>query len=339
MRISVLIPCHNEERSIYACIYSCLRQTRSVDEIIVVDDGSTDASRKMMDIFGDRIKVVSTGVATGNKSRAQEAGIPYVTGDIVIATDADTILDERFVEYVEKDFQDQKVMAVSGYVKGIPYNWLTACREIDYALSQNIHKRAQSHINFLAIIPGCAAAYRTSLFRDVIVFDHDTLTEDLDITYQLHEKGLRMLFNRQAIVHTQDPSDIRSYWRQMRRWYAGGWQNLVKHRKLMKSPVAGFELSLLYLEGIVLPFILLILPFLNVAYFLQYILAYVFMAHVIALFAAIVNKRPSLLLYAFPYLFIVAINAFLFIREFIAEVIFRQQKMVWLRADRRGVSL
>ncbi len=316
-----------------------MRQTRPVDEIVVVDDGSVDRSREILEYFGDRITIVSTGLATGSKSRAQEAGMPYITGDIVIATDADTILDRRFVEYIEQDFQDPEVMAVSGYVKSIPYNWLTACREIDYTFAQKVHKHAQAYMNFLTIIPGCAAAYRTSIFSDMIVFDHDTLTEDLDLTYKLHEQGLRLLFDERAIVHTQDPSDLPSYWRQMQRWYAGGWQNLVKHKKLAKSPVAALELSLLYLEGIVLPLVLIALPLLNVAYFLEYLFAYVFVAYVIAAFAAFVNRRPSLVLYAPYYLVIVGMNAFLFIREFLAEVILRQRKMVWLRTERREVTI
>lgn len=339
MKISVLIPCYNEEASILACIDSCLAQTRPVDEIVVVDDGSTDSSSDILKSYGGFVKVVSTDVASGNKSYAQELGLQHVTGDIVVMTDADTVLDDKFVEYIEKDFSDSRVVAVCGYVKSMKYNWLTACREIDYALTQNIHKIAQSEINFLTVIPGCAAAFRTKLFTENSLFDHDTVTEDLDITYKLHEMGLGIMYNRNAIVYTQDPGDLRSYWRQMKRWYAGGWQNLIKHRRLLQKPVVALELSLLYIEGSMLPVMLVVLPIVNVAYFVQYLLSYLMMSYVVAGFAAIISRRADLLLYAPLYLPVILLNAAAFTREFFAEVILRQRSLVWQRADRREVTL
>jgi glycosyltransferase involved in cell wall biosynthesis len=57
----------------------------------VVDDGSTDATPQILATYGDKIKVVTIPVATGNKSYAQEQGISHVTSEVFIATDGDTI--------------------------------------------------------------------------------------------------------------------------------------------------------------------------------------------------------------------------------------------------------
>lgn len=233
MKISILIPCHNEEKSIKSTIESCLNQSRKPDEILVVNDGSTDRTAEILASFKDQIKVVTIAQATGNKSHAQEYGLTFVGGDIFIATDGDTVLDKDFVKYVEEDFQDASITAVAGYVRSMPYNWLTACRAFEYAVGQNLHKLAQHYINFLFVIPGAAGAFRTKDFFKHITFEHDTLTEDLDFTYRLHRKGLRVFYDRRIVVFTQDPVTLPAYINQMRRWFGGGWQCLLKHHDLV----------------------------------------------------------------------------------------------------------
>lgn len=251
--LAVLIPCHNEEKMISSCIDSCLTQTKKPDEIIVINDGSTDKSKEILETYGDKIKCITIEKATGNKSRAQEIGIQSVTCEFVIATDGDTILDPKFIELVLKDFtEDPELAVVAGYVQSMKYNFLTALREIDYTIGQDLNKVAQWYVNFLLVIPGCAGAFKTKLFRDgSICFDHDTLTEDLDFTYKLNELNHKIKFNRKAKVYTQDPPTIHSYINQMRRWYGGAWQNLKKHHSILKSkPSAALILSLSYFEGL-----------------------------------------------------------------------------------------
>ena len=99
-KISILIPCFNEEKSIKKCVESCLNQTRKVDEIVVVDDSSTDNSLQILKSFGKRIKVIKIKKRLGNKSYVQEHGLKYVTDSIFIATDGDTVLEKDFVKKI-----------------------------------------------------------------------------------------------------------------------------------------------------------------------------------------------------------------------------------------------
>ena len=204
MRISILIPCYNEEKSIRTSAESWLAQTRPADEIIVVDDCSSDqTSQILLDFIRERkiktIKLVHTPKNTGNKSHAQEFGLKHVTGEVLITTDGDTMLDPHFVEHIERDFEDPKVAAVGGYVRSLKYNWLTACRALDYAVGQNIDKLAQDYIDYLFVIPGSAGAFRTHIFKNELKFDHDVLAEDLDITYKLHRLGYKIKYDRNAV--------------------------------------------------------------------------------------------------------------------------------------------
>lgn len=286
--------------------------------------------------FGKRIKVVTIKNPSGNKSYAQEIGMKHVTNGIVVTTDADTILDEHFIEEIVKKFEDRTVIACAGLVKSVKHNWLTACRQLEYIIGQNIHKHAQSHINALFVIPGCAAAYRTRIFKKHISMDHDTVTEDLDFTYKHHRKGFKIAYAKKAIVYTQDPATIRDYVHQLRRWYAGSWQNLIKHRKVLEKPNNAFELSLIFAEGLVFPFMLILALLFNRNVFLYYYLSYTAVALIFALYALFSEKRPDVLLIVPIHLFISFINYVVFLEQFVYEVFLNKNNSVWIQPKRRA---
>jgi peptidoglycan-N-acetylglucosamine deacetylase len=334
MKISILIPAHNEEKSIKKCIDSCFNQTRLPDEIIIVNDGSTDKTPEVLKSFGPKIKIVSSPKASGNKSYAQEIGLPLVTGDVFICTDADTILDRNFIELIGKDFEDPEIAAVAGYVKSLKYNWLTICRAFEYAITQNIHKLAQNYIHFLFVIPGAAGAYRTKLFRMHAKFDHDTLTEDLDSTYKFNMMGLRIKYDMQAVVYTQDPINFKSYINQMRRWYGGGWQNLLKHFRIMGGPAKALELSLMYIDGLVSSFLFFLVPVINIHLSFYLVGFYFLILEGFAIFTAIKEKRKDLLYAPFPYMILVYANAYVFLEQFFKEVVMKKKNLNWYQPDR-----
>jgi poly-beta-1,6-N-acetyl-D-glucosamine synthase len=334
MRVTLFVPCYNEEKSIEKSVESWLAQTRPADEIIVVDDSSTDNTPQILEKFKDRIKIVRTPGNTGNKSYAQEFGLGFVTGDIMVTTDGDTLLDKNFIEEIIKEFEDPEVAAACGYIKSLKYNWLTLCRAFEYSISQNLHKLAQSYVNFLFVISGAAGAFRTEIFKNHISFDHDTITEDLDFTYKLHRQGFKISYSKTAIVYTQDPSDLRSYKNQMRRWYGGGWQNLLKHWRTVKSPSGALELSLIYIEGFIFPFLLFIVPFLNLLFAAAFAASYILLSFLLSIYAAKKEKRPDILLAPLPCFFLMYVNAYILFEQFLKEVIFKKKNLIWVKPER-----
>jgi cellulose synthase/poly-beta-1,6-N-acetylglucosamine synthase-like glycosyltransferase len=339
LTISLLIPCYNEDRSIEASIKSCLAQTRPFDQLIFVNDCSKDRTGEILAKYADRITVVTTLRNTGNKSSAQEYGLGFVTGEILVTTDGDTLLDPSFVAEIEKSFSDPRVAAVAGYVRSLPHNWLTLCRAFEYAMGQGIHKLAQHYMNYIFVMPGAAAAFRTSLFREHCTFDHDTITEDLDFTYKMHRKKLKIIHNPRIITYTQDPTTLHDYANQVRRWFGGGWQNLLKHwRMVPEHPVRALELSLIYSEGIVFSVLLFLIPLINLWVWLWLIVGYFFVATVFCAWAAWFEKRPALLLVPIPYVILVYINAYIYIEQFMREIIFRRKNLVWFKPERVAMS-
>ena len=333
--VTLFIPCFNEQNTIARCIKSCLEQELTPHQIIVVDDSSTDRTAKILAEFGKKITVVRTPKNTGNKSHAQEFGLQFVTGDLLITTDADTILHPKFVTEMVKAFDDPKVVAAGGYIRSLKYNWLTRCRAVDYVIGQNVHKLAQSYMGFMFVIPGAAGAFRTKVFKDHLTFDHDTITEDLDFTYKLHKRGLKIAYVRNAIVYTQDPTDLRSYINQMRRWFGGGWQNLSKHLDMASMhPLQTLELSLVYLEGLAFSFLLFLVPLINVRFTIQFLITYFFIALFVSTLAAIKERRIDLLLTPPSYLFLMYVSAYVFLEQFVKEFILGRKNLVWIKPER-----
>lgn len=101
--ISVIITCYNYEQFVGAAIDSVLNQTRLADEIIVVDDGSTDGSREVISHYGDRVRPVfqkNEGIkAVSNRGYAESRC------DIVLYLDADDRLYPKALAAVEQAYR------------------------------------------------------------------------------------------------------------------------------------------------------------------------------------------------------------------------------------------
>ena len=87
--VSIIIPCYNAERYVTEAVESALSQTMQVT-VIVVDDGSTDKSRSILEEYSDRIVLISK--ENGGVSSARNVGIDHSTSDYIIFLDADDIL-------------------------------------------------------------------------------------------------------------------------------------------------------------------------------------------------------------------------------------------------------
>jgi cellulose synthase/poly-beta-1,6-N-acetylglucosamine synthase-like glycosyltransferase len=334
LKITLLVPCHNEGLMLRKSIGSWLSQSRPADEIIVVDDCSTDDTPTILQEFADRIQVVRTPVRAGNKSRAQEYGLRYVTGDVFITTDGDTLIDSDFIKYTEEVFTSPDVVALSGRVKSLPHNWITACRAIDYIIGHSIDKAAQDCLGYIFVIAGAAGAFRTKIFQRDISFDHDTITEDLDFTYKLHALGHKISYDQRVICYTQDPATMSDYINQLRRWYGGGWQNLAKHFRVPNKTGMAFELTLMYTEGMLFSTLLLILPFVNLIYGVQSLLFCLLITYGFALYGSINDKRFDVLMFAPFYVLLRYLNAWIYLEQFFLQIIMRKRTLTWFQPKR-----
>ena len=100
LRIAIVITCYNYEKYVGGAIESALGQTRPADEIIVLNDGSTDNSKTVISGYGSRIRPIFQ--ANQGYSHAINRGFQETTADVVLFLDADDALHPTALEKVEK---------------------------------------------------------------------------------------------------------------------------------------------------------------------------------------------------------------------------------------------
>lgn len=104
-RVSVILPTYNRADLIGETIDSVLGQTRPVDDILVVDDGSTDTTADIVATYGDAVRYISK--PNGGKSSALNLGLAETSGDLVWVCDDDDLLLEdacqRFLDAFDRD--------------------------------------------------------------------------------------------------------------------------------------------------------------------------------------------------------------------------------------------
>lgn len=123
--LSVVVPCYNEERTVRKLIDQVLASP-VVQEIVVVDDGSTDGSREILEsIDDDRVKVVVHDKNSG-KGAALRTGFAHATADFVIVQDADLEYDPAEYPLLLEPLLDDKADVVYGsrFQSGRPHRVL-----------------------------------------------------------------------------------------------------------------------------------------------------------------------------------------------------------------------
>jgi biofilm PGA synthesis N-glycosyltransferase PgaC len=246
--VSAIIPIQNEADTLDRTIESLLKQSIKVQQIIVVDDASIDESNQIAKAYRS-ILVLQNDYPLG-KARSINIALNFVNSDLVAIIDGDTTLEKTFIEKVMKKFNSEKVAAVSGFVvpsKQSENAAIRRARVIEDYYSQSTLKRGQDLIGGLFVVSGCCALYRTNTLKQYYI-PEDTITEDLDLTWQLQRTGYRVSFTN-AYAYTTEPKTISHYRHQIKRWYAGFFQSLKKHGfKLLDSAPLTLTLSLIIFE-------------------------------------------------------------------------------------------
>ena len=230
--LTVLIPAFNEEKVIESCIRSILGSAYPDLRVIVVDDGSTDATFDVVTRgFGNDPKVTVLRQANGGKWAAANYALEEMETPFFLIADADSVFTPETIGWLVQQFQDESIGAVAGIVEvGNRDSWLGSCQALEYIVSQSIIRRAQEVFDGILVVPGAVGAWRTAAVRKAGLFSGNTVTEDADLTVAVHRAGYRVVFQEQARSVTEAPASARDFMRQRLRWTFGMLQTSWKHR-------------------------------------------------------------------------------------------------------------
>ncbi len=230
--VSVIIAAYNEQEVIVHTVHSVLASDYENLEVIVVDDGSKDATFEIVkQEFSQHPQVQCLTQENGGKAAALNKGMEFASGDVYVYLDADTILAADAISKMVSHFANPKVGAVAGNVKvGNRVNTLTRLQSVEYITSQNLDRRAYAYINGVTVVPGAIGAWRKEAVVSAGGYTSDTLAEDMDLTWRVRFAGWKIDNESDAVAYTEAPSSLSSFFKQRFRWTFGTLQCLFKHR-------------------------------------------------------------------------------------------------------------
>jgi len=239
--VTVLIPAHDEEASLPQTIASLVGQTHPPERIIVVADNCTDSTVEVARRAG--VEVVESVGNTHKKAGALNQVLRRLLpaqgdNDTVMIVDADTRLDDGFLEAVVARFTaDRGLMAIGGLFYGEDgAGVLGQFQRNEYSRYSRDIRRRRGRV---FVLTGTASVFRAAALRAVAqsrgssipgapgdVYDTAALTEDNELTIALKSLGALMISPSQCTVVTEVMPSWRALWNQRLRWQRGALENL-----------------------------------------------------------------------------------------------------------------
>jgi cellulose synthase/poly-beta-1,6-N-acetylglucosamine synthase-like glycosyltransferase len=247
-RVTVQLPLFNERRVVERLIEAVAALDYPGDrlEIQVLDDSTDEtldwarAAAARHAARGIDIRVIHRDRRTGFKAGALAAGLRSARGELVAVFDADFVPPPEFLRRLVPHFSDPDVGMVQarwGHLNR-DGSMLTAAQAVmldsHFALEHEARMRSGLFFNF----NGTAGVWRRACIESAGGWSHDTLTEDLDLSYRAQLEGWRFVFDGTVTAPAELPADIEAFKSQQRRWAKGSIQTARKVLpRLLASPL------------------------------------------------------------------------------------------------------
>jgi len=189
MKVSVVIPAYNEEAYIGACLDSLLKQQIPPDEIIVVDNNSTDNTAKIVKKYPVRL----LREKKQGRASARNKGFNAAKYEIIARTDADSIAPPKWIKKIKQNFLDEKLIALSGHPRFYDFpDKAEKAYRVSARIGFNAYIRITKSILHHDIINGFTMAIRKNAWDKIkndVCLDEDEIHEDLDLAIHLAPLG------------------------------------------------------------------------------------------------------------------------------------------------------
>jgi cellulose synthase/poly-beta-1,6-N-acetylglucosamine synthase-like glycosyltransferase len=244
--VSIVIPMYNAEKYIKKVLEAIFDQDYPAPvEVIVVNDGSTDASLKIVESFKDRheLKIHELNIINQPNSGAVSAtnnGIKAATHDFICSIDSDVVICADWLSRIMTEFESKSVGAVQGYYK-TPKEVSLLARLMGYDVEARYDAIPSKEVT--QVCTG-DTAYRKSALDKVGLFDGAfKYGYDNDMSYRLQAGGYRLIFRKDAVCDHYWKADLPSYIRQQYHSAYGRMQLLQKHTdRLTGDSVSGIRM-------------------------------------------------------------------------------------------------
>ncbi len=200
--ISIIVPVYNVEQYLDECVNSIIKQTYTNLEIILIDDGSTDASGKMCDEYAEkdkRIKVVHK--ENGGLSSARNAGLDICTGEYISFIDSDDYVDPDFIRYMYNLLKKYNVSVSGCKWRFVFFNGNLEAQE--KALVENMEPQKDFYKNLLygrRAVGQTVYLFKRDIF-DNLRYSEGIIFEDSDLVYKIFAKCNNVVISNNQLYY------------------------------------------------------------------------------------------------------------------------------------------
>lgn len=253
IQVAVVIPVHNAEQTLRACIQSVLDTGYADLEVVVVDDASTDSSMEIAASFQDpRIVIVNNQTNLG-PAGARNRGVKAARGGLILFVDSDTRVDADCIEQHVRTHQSVETDLVAGAVQGI---------------HETVFGRADGFCSWWTSVPGSRSRFierlhvpTTNMSMAKELFDElgqlneeMRVGEDSDFSRRALRRGKRIFFNAGILAHHHDRDSLRGFLKHQYDWGTGLAQrrareaefSLLIPKSRLSATLLRFPLAFLY---------------------------------------------------------------------------------------------
>lgn len=305
----MLITAYNEEKNIARKIENCLeiRYPSDLLEIIIVSDGSTDATEEIVRSHADRgVRLMAMPTRSG-KDYSQGQGVAMAEGDIIVLTDTTTFLKEDAIEKIVRGFGDPKIGCISG-VDEITDSDSGGSGEGAYVRYEMSLRSLEDRVNSLVVVSGCFFAVRRELCREW----HEDLTSDFYLPLIARMKGYRVTLDKDAVGYYGVAVSPQKEFSRKVRTVVNGLRVLFRFGKIMNPFRYGLYSLQMFSHKLLrwlVPFLMVLVAVTNIALLnhgsvYQIVLVGQILFYFLALVALLITAARDIAIFKIPFFFI-----------------------------------
>jgi len=236
-KVTMMIMSYNEAKVIEKKIKNSLELDYPKLEIFVVDSASNDGTQNIVKKYSKQVKLIEQGERKG-KASAINYGMKYSSGDIIMITDSNAMINQQAIKKIARHFSNKKIGGVCGRfeARDIRETSIGAGGSIYWKIEKFLRKH-ESDIDSVIHMSGEITAFRKGVINKV---DESSLSEDFDMAIRIREAGFRILYEPDAIAYEPAPENINDLLTQKKRITIGTWQELIKHKDVLFNPRYGW---------------------------------------------------------------------------------------------------
>lgn len=229
-KIAIIVPCWNEETTIGGTVESLLALNYPKDRlsIVLVNDGSTDHTREVMDAYVGNPQITVIHKENGGKHSAINLGIERSPdAEFVGCLDADSFVAPDALREIIACFDNPRVAAATPAMSVFePKNTLERMQNAEFIFGIAL-RHIVAAVNGLYVTPGPFSFYRKSVIDKIGGFRHAHQAEDMEMALRIQRNGYEIDNAVRARVYAKSPSTVRGLIKQRTRWTTGFLRNVA----------------------------------------------------------------------------------------------------------------